>query len=162
MKTSAASFMNLLICISIFLLFGCATDDAIKLQLNENESGQYFIIWTSDTSKFTNDLSKPINFDRNKVVYLNYRLHDSLGIKPLNLKGEDMFKRLKNFMGNEFYMTFYNPTNDEYREHPNWDRYYLDKLPTEEKTRLQSKGYKFEDDIIKQQLIKLGKYRNNN
>jgi hypothetical protein len=127
--------------------------------LSENESGHYFIIWTSDTSKFSNDLSKPINFDRNKVVYLTYRLRDSLGIKPLNSKGEDISKRLKNFMGNEFYMDFYNPTNDEYREHPNWDKYYLEKRPGVEKTRLQSKGYKFEDDVIKQELIKLGKYQ---
>jgi len=151
--------MSNIIFIFAFLLLGCSTNNTVKLQLNEDESGHYFIIWTSDSSKYSNDISKPLKFDRNKVIYLNYHLRDSLAIIPLNLKGEDITKRLKNFMGNEFYSTFYNPTDNEYREHPNWDTYYLDKRPNEERIQLQSKGYKFEDDIIKQDLIKLGKYR---
>ena len=151
--------MNNKIFIFTFLLLGCKKDKTIELQLNEKETGHYFIIWTSDTFKYSNDISKPIKFDSNKVVYLNYSLRDSFGIKPLNLKGEDISKRLKDFIGNEFYSHFYNPTDNEYHDHPNWDTYYLDKRPDKEKNQLQSKGYKFEDDVIKQQMIKVGKYQ---
>lgn len=153
--------MKLILFISTFFFLSCSTENTIKLQFDESDSGYYFIIWTLDSSKFSNDLSKPVNFDNNKVAYLNYLLRDSLNFKPFNLKGEDISMRIKNFMGNEFYMEFYNPTNDEYEEHPNWDTYYLDKLPINERARLQQKGYKFEDDIIKQKLIQLGKYQNN-
>lgn len=151
--------MNNLIFIFTFLLFGCSTDKTVKLQLDKRESGHYFIIWTSDTSKYSNDISKQIKFDRNKVVYLNYHLRDSFAIKPFDLNGEDVSKRLKNYMGNEFYSSFYNPTDNEYKQHPNWDTYYLNKRPNNEMLRLKSKGYKFEDDSIKQELIRLGKYK---
>lgn len=151
--------MKLLLLISSLLFLSCSTGNVIRLQLDENESGHYFIIWTSDSAKFSNDLSKPIRFDDNKVLYLNYLLYDSLEIKPFNLKGEDISNRLKNFMGNEFYMHFYNPGNKEYKEHPVWDTYYLNKQPTTEKSRLKSIGYNFEDSLIKQELTRLGKYR---
>lgn len=151
--------MNTVIFTIAFLLVGCSIDTTVKVQLNESESGHYFIIWTSDTSKYSNDIAKPIKFDRNKVVYLNYRLRGSIGIKPLNYKGNDVSKRLKRFVGNEFYMDFYNPTDKEYYEHPNWDTFYLNKRPNKAKDELQAKGYKFEDEVIKQELIKLKKYQ---
>lgn len=154
-----AAAMKVTILNFAFLFISCRPDTTVEVQLSEQESGHYFIIWTSDKSKLSNDGSKPIKFDRNRVLYLNYHFRDSLGIKPLNEIGNDISKRLKSFMGNEFYMNFYNPTDQEYQEHPNWDRFYLEKQPRKERLDLEAKGYQFTDPLIKQELIKAGKYQ---
>lgn len=122
----------------------------VKVVLDENKSGHYFIIASSDSAKSIDYSGKKIYFDSNNIIYLDSGLYNKSVIKPINLDGQDLSKRIKTHMGNQYYQHFYNPNKDEYKLHPEWSEYYHKyQYPLElEKQRLEKLGYVFEDTLL--------------
>jgi ABC-type multidrug transport system fused ATPase/permease subunit len=120
--------------------------DNLQLQLDEHKAGHYFIISTTDKSKSVKyTKGEPIKFDSNNVIYLDSGLFNHSAKRPVNQNGDDLSNRIKNYMGNEFGLNFYNPSDEEYRQHPDWSEYYLDKHGTNEESELEKMGYTFID-----------------
>jgi hypothetical protein len=123
----------------------------VKVIVDENKSGHYFIVATTDKNKAINYTRQSINFDSNNVIYLDSGLYKKAVIKPINNDGKDLSKRIKTHMGNQYYQHFYNPNNDEYKLHPEWSTYYHKyQYPLElDKQRLEKLGYIFKDSLLK-------------
>jgi hypothetical protein len=118
----------------------------LQLQLDEHKAGHYFIISTTDKSKSVKYVTgEPILFDSNNVIYLDSGLFNQSAMRPVNQNGDDLSNRIKNYMGNEFGLNFYNPGDEEYNLHPDWNEHYLHKHGTDERWELEKKGYVFLD-----------------
>jgi len=123
----------------------------LQLQLDEHKEGHYFIISTTDKSKSVKyTKGESLKFDSNNVIYLDSGLYNNSAKRPVNMDGDDLSDRVKNYMGNEFGSNFYNPSDEEYRLHPVWSEFYLNKHETNEKSKLEKLGYIFIDtNLIK-------------
>lgn len=123
----------------------------VKVVVDENKSGHYFIIATVDKNKAINYSGQKVTFDNNNVIYLDSGLYSKAIIKPISVDGRDLRKRIKTHMGNQYYQHFYNPDNDEYKQHPEWSEYYHKyQYPLElKKQRLEKMGYFFKDTLLK-------------
>jgi hypothetical protein len=125
----------------------------LQLQLDEHKAGHYFIISTTDKSKSVNYVKgEPIKFDSNNVIYLDTGLYNNSAKRPVNINGENISNRIKNFMGNEFNMHFYNPGDEEYKQHPDWSEYYQKYYSHHDEQRLIELGYVFVDTNIIQKV----------
>lgn len=122
----------------------------VKVVLDENNSGHYFIIATTDKSKAVDYKGQQVHFDSNKVIYLDGELYKKAAIRPVNEQGNDLTKRIKSHMGNQYGQRFYNPDNEEYKLHPEWSTYYHKyQYPLQlEKQRLEKLGYIFQDTLL--------------
>ncbi len=124
--------------------------EKVKVVLDENNSGHYFIIATTDKNKAISYNGKQIHFDSNNVIYLDGELYKKAAIKPVSAQGKDLSNRIKNHMGNQYGQHFYNPTNEEYEIHPDWNTYYhkYDYPLQLDKERLEKMGYIFQEGIF--------------
>lgn len=138
-----------LISLTIFILEYKNYENVIVV-IDENKSGHYFIIRTTDKRKAVDFKGQHIQFDSNKVIYLEAELYKKAIIKPVNRQGEDLKKRIKSHMGNQYEQHFYNPNKEEYKLHPEWSTYYHKyQYPLQlEKQRLEEMGYIFKDTLL--------------
>lgn len=122
----------------------------VKVVLDENNSGHYFIIATTDKSKAVDYKGQQVYFDSNKVIYLDVELYKKAAIQPVNRQGNDLTKRIKTHMGNQYGQHFYNPDNEEFKVHPEWSTYYHKyQYPLQlDKQRLEKMGYVFKDTLL--------------
>jgi hypothetical protein len=122
----------------------------VEIVLDENKSGHYFIIATTDKKKAVNYNGQQVPFDSNNVIYLDGELYKNAVIKPINANGKDLSKRIKTHMGNQYSQHFYNPDNEEYKLHPEWSTYYHKyQYPLElDRQRLKEIGYIFQDTLL--------------
>lgn len=153
-KTISKSSWNTVTFSSIFVSAICLTFffkehrnyENLQLQLDEHKAGHYFIISTTDKSKSVKyTKGEPIKFDSNNVIYLDSGLYNNSAKRPVNMDGDDISNRIKTFMGNEFNMNFYNPGDEEYKQHPDWSEYYHKYHSSIDEQRLEELGYIFTD-----------------
>lgn len=145
-----SSIFLTLICLTFFLKEHRSYSH-LYLQLDEHTPGHYFIISTSDQSKGIKvNKGEPFKFDNNRVIYVDTGLFNHCAINPINIEGKEISRRLKTFMGNKFFLSFYNPTDEEYNLHPEWSDYYLKYDSNDDEEKLKKLGYVFMDSNIKQ------------
>lgn len=149
---------NFLILSSIFLTIICLTFyfkyhrdfTLIEVELDEQQSGYYFIVSTTDNSKGIKDyVGRPLPFDKNRVLYLDTTLFNNCAVRPVNKNGEEISKRMKKLSRNDLRFCFYNPSFEEQKKYKDefCDFYNLMSEDSTEKA-LTKLGYVMEDSNI--------------
>ncbi|HEY3405212.1 MAG TPA: hypothetical protein VGK59_17630 [Ohtaekwangia sp.] len=119
--------MRLTICLVAFLFLAQSNAKGQKLELRTGDKnfGWHFIIWTTDTAKCSLTRKAPITFDQNNVAYVHTAFQNQQGIKIVNEKTEDISGQMREIMKSAYSVRFYRPTDEEIKNHPSFDEYFM-------------------------------------
>jgi hypothetical protein len=127
------------------VLGGCTSKNTIEIEIDENQTGWYYILWTTDTLKCPRHLNGKLKFDQNKVVYINEIFFDNYALRIVNRNGSDVSNDMREFLGNEYCMHFYHPDKNE---HLGIDDYYPNLTVRRDDRWLKKLGYVLYDTSI--------------